>query len=568
MTACITCAAGYNLTSNGACSQPNTEPKCAVSNGSVCIQCKTPYNLNNGQCIDLNCQTLVTPILCGVCKSGYLLSTGGYCYDPNCNTVVNGLCTICNSNYILSNRQCIQNSTCLAYNNNNQCIICPNQYILVNGTCKDPNCNLTDSNNKCIACNKYYLRSLNGYCYDPNCNIVVNGSCSQCNANFVLISSGVCEIVIIGCFTVDLDTQQCIQCLQSYTLTANGNCTYNNPTPVTPNNTRCSNYSQTTNQCLQCLSVYALINGTCVDINCQSQVLVGNNYVCTVCKPTFNISSTGLCYDQNCFTTVNGSCTRCADSYVINQTGICQQITIGCLTFNSTTNRCIVCLPTYIMNSLGYCTLNNGVSPSIVDSATALNISTITNPDANCLQRDNNGLCTNCITRYYLISGICVAVPAQCQTYNMMTGKCITCIANYELYSQGNQTEYCVQMPNATDPNCLVTDLNSFCIRCKVGYYINNGVCYIANTMCKTFDLIGGQCLTCYDGYTLEQSNCVSLTNQATCLTYNFQNTCISCVNGYYVVNGVCTAVNSLCLTYDSVSGGCTSCSAGYSLAN
>lgn len=73
----------------------------------------------------------------------------------------------------------------------------------------------------------------------------------------------------------------------------------------------------------------------------------------------------------------------------------------------------------------------------------------------------------------------------------MQTGKCITCIIGYALYQQGVQVT-CIQKPNVTDPNCLATDLNSFCIRCKSGFYILNGVCYLADTMCKTFNLTGG----------------------------------------------------------------------------
>jgi hypothetical protein len=155
----------------------------------------------------------------------------------------------------------------------------------------------------------------------------------------------------------------------------------------------------------------------------------------------------------------------------------------------------------------------------------------------------------------------------------MQTGKCITCANGYALYQQDIQIA-CILKPNVTDPNCLASDLNSFCIRCKTGYYITNGICYLADTMCKTFNLTGGQCLTCYDGYVLQQTKCVALTQQANCKTFDFQNVCIECVDKFYLNKGVCLAVNttffnnSLCSNFNNMTGLCTKCISSYYLSS
>lgn len=82
--------------------------------------------------------------------------------------------------------------------------------------------------------------------------------------------------------------------------------------------------------------------------------------------------------------------------------------------------------------------------------------------------------------------------------------------------------------------------MDSFCIKCKDKFFIKGGICYPADDLCKTFNLYGGQCLTCYDGFTLEGSKCIELTKQSKCKTFDFQNVCIECENRYFVQNGVC----------------------------
>ncbi len=104
-----------------------------------------------------------------------------------------------------------------------------------------------------------------------------------------------------------------------------------------------------------------------------------------------------------------------------------------------------------------------------------------------------------------------------------------------------------------------------FCIKCRQQYFIKNGYCLQADTLCKTFDLYGGDCLTCYDGFTLEKAKCIPLTKQSRCKLYDFQNVCVDCEKGWFVAQGgVCKEVPSVCLTYQMAGGACVTCQVGY----
>ena len=78
-----------------------------------------------------------------------------------------------------------------------------------------------------------------------------------------------------------------------------------------------------------------------------------------------------------------------------------------------------------------------------------------------------------------------------------------------------------------------------------------------------------GQCLSCYPGYSLINSNCVVSSNQqpsdANCRTFDPSGNCLACYTSFILTNGRCRAVNPQCRFYDQ-NGGCTDCYAGYTL--
>lgn len=90
----------------------------------------------------------------------------------------------------------------------------------------------------------------------------------------------------------------------------------------------------------------------------------------------------------------------------------------------------------------------------------------------------------------------------------------------------------------------------------------------MVSTLCNTYDPNFGNCLSCYPGYTLSNSQCIIAQQPSAALNCrNFSNgVCVQCSNRFYNLNGVCTPVSDYCNTYDLSSGNCTSCYQGFVL--
>jgi hypothetical protein len=130
---------------------------------------------------------------------------------------------------------------------------------------------------------------------------------------------------------------------------------------------------------------------------------------------------------------------------------------------------------------------------------------------------------------------------------------------------------------NGADPNCKqYTDSSKkVCQVCIDSCYLNNGVCSQINVLCKTANKANGNCLSCYDGYTLGANGAcvvtpatVSLNNDAYCIKVNGP-VCTTCASGYFLnQTGICQQVNPLCKVSNQVTGTCLSCYDGYSLTS
>ena len=120
------------------------------------------------------------------------------------------------------------------------------------------------------------------------------------------------------------------------------------------------------------------------------------------------------------------------------------------------------------------------------------------------------------------------------------------------------------------DPYCQQYDANKRCIKCATRFFFNteSGLCSPVDSQCNTFN-DRGQCLSCYPGYSLINSNCVVSSNQqpsdANCRTFDPSGNCLACYTSFILTNGRCRAVNPQCRFYDQ-NGGCTDCYAGYTL--
>jgi hypothetical protein len=102
-------------------------------------------------------------------------------------------------------------------------------------------------------------------------------------------------------------------------------------------------------------------------------------------------------------------------------------------------------------------------------------------------------------------------------------------------------------------------------IQCKDRQYSASGQCVDVSPFCGKFDPIYGNCLTCISQYYLQrEGNCVQVVpgqvgpTQSSSDSQKDPNS--PCSNGYYERDGTCVQVSPLCFTYDSSTGGCTTC--------
>ena len=129
--------------------------------------------------------------------------------------------------------------------------------------------------------------------------------------------------------------------------------------------------------------------------------------------------------------------------------------------------------------------------------------------DPGCAKWDwPNQKCLQCSTRYYFNNqGICTQVSDYCNTYNSVTGACLTCYSGYTLngtvcvLSKGNDNTN--NNTNPSDPNCQNFDRQSNrCVRCSYRFYLgSDGLCAQVSDQCQTWNFNNGNCTSCYQGY-------------------------------------------------------------------
>jgi hypothetical protein len=116
-----------------------------------------------------------------------------------------------------------------------------------------------------------------------------------------------------------------------------------------------------------------------------------------------------------------------------------------------------------------------------------------------CKSYNPQGVCITCSTRYYLDSGnICQPVNPNCNTYDLVTGGCLSCYPGFGLIE-----DTCLPgiVSNSFDPNCNTFN-GSLCAKCSSGFFLNTaGKCQGVDPTCKSFDPTNGACLSCFAGY-------------------------------------------------------------------
>jgi hypothetical protein len=201
--------------------------------------------------------------------------------------------------------------------------------------------------------------------------------------------------------------------------------------------------------------------------------------------------------DPYCTVFVAPNCVTCKSGYYINGngvTGVCIPGNQQCASYtNNGTGHCATCKLSGYTVVAGNCVALKTINPWCA----------VFSP--------NSTLCKTCVLGYYIngngVTGICVAGNQLCASFtNDGTGRCATCKLATNVIVAGN----CVAL-SVVDPYCVnFTSGTTTCQSCIVGFFVNiagNGKCAAANQFCKTYNILGGSCTSCYYPYHLAGSN-------------------------------------------------------------
>lgn len=372
----------------------------------------------------------------------------------------------------------------------------------------------------------------------PNCQQVGPAGCIACTQGYTAVN-GNCRQLPPFCQSAD-SNGNCNGCQPGYTLVAGGSCV----SAVSVANCRVV----TANGCRECSSGYWLNGQTCQQVSNQCATFNSLNGFCTSCYQGYQLDqTTGQCSpaqnrDRNCQQFApDGNCIKCFSGYFLNPNRQCIMQNNLCATINPQTGECTSCYQGYQLNA-GNCTIRLS--------------------DPNCKSFNQDGSCRECSASFYFNGAKCLRVNPLCASINQQTGECTSCYQGYIL-NNGN----CTIGSSVAVANCR-TVLNGICQSCSAGFFrAPNNTCQQISPLCATADQNTGACLSCYNGYSLQNGGCSLSAAIANCRQIA-NNNCLACSTGYFLQNGGCTQINPLCATADQNSGACTSCYQGYALNN
>ncbi|KAL7716199.1 protein serine/threonine kinase [Entamoeba marina] len=353
------------------------------------------------------------------------------------------------------------------------------------------------------------------------------------------------EFVTETCFNTTLYCDfystdgNCLVCSNGYYLN-------NNACVLCSNN--CKSCNSTSGDCYSCDDGYVLSNNQCI---LESVCLTAVNGQCLVCDKTIPLNgSCSTSSDVNCLEFFsNGTCSICNNGYynngsicVLSQNSTCENNFV----YSSTEKQCIQCT-TFDINC-NTCTESQCI---------LCNDGYILTNDLKCISA---GSCSNvdgnkcyCNSQFASNGTTCYSVD-HCSSYSI--NKCAKCESGYILDIQFNS---CKQ--NSVE-NCKEY-VNGHCLRCEDSYYLtSNKQCDKCLDMCETCSQ-SDECLSCHDGYHLNNGKCISVVNNCKVIIDGF--TCGLCNDGYYKMSEGCTECPEGCsLCYSAEK--CYGCSSLYYL--
>jgi proprotein convertase subtilisin/kexin type 5 len=403
---------------------------------------------------------------------------------------------------------------------------------------------------------------------NPLCASWKGSQCLACASRSFTNANGICQAVSDNCNTWDKLDGYCLTCYAGYDL-VNGTCLFSssNTAPVT--DAGCKVWQN--GKCNQCSDFWTFnSNGACIPVNDQCKTYNTTDGECLSCYSGYDLVNGSCLYsesnsakptDAGCSTWdwANAKCTVCSTNWVFDSNGLCIPVSDQCRTSN-TQGLCDSCYRGYdIVN--GSCVFSSSNSAPLAD--------------AGChIWNWTTNACEVCSDRWVLANtGACAQVSDLCETYSS-NGFCSSCYAGYDL---ANGT--CVYSSSNTaapaDSGCSKW-VKGACQACSVGWVFNaNGKCITVSDQCKTYDAASGDCLSCYNGYDLVNGSCLySESNNAKptdggCAAWDWANAkCKSCsTNWVFDSNGLCITVSDQCRTANT-NGLCDSCYRGYDLVN
>lgn len=216
----------------------------------------------------------------------------------------------------------------------------------------------------------------------------------------------------------------------------------------------------------------------------------------------------------------NQRCKTCYTGFYYDLTReSCYPLNPLCRTVDSQ-NNCLTCYMGYLLRG-GSCLIDNAQNlPSFSKGSQSGQVGTSgqgssgQGEDKNCQKyKEGSALCEVCANRYYLSKGVCTQVDPTCKTWDTMRGHCTSC---YSGYTCGENEFSCrpaaTPAVNSSDPNSFkkycIKYRNGVCAGCSYRFYLSFGFCLPVSDLCNTFNPTFGYCLSCYDGYTLDNGIC------------------------------------------------------------
>lgn len=192
---------------------------------------------------------------------------------------------------------------------------------------------------------------------------------------------------------------------------------------------------------------------------------------------------------------------------------------------------------------------------------------------AKCRLNSGKYECTECKPGYFVDGdNNCQQCYDTCQTCTG-TGpnQCLTCKDGYYDQSSGTEREHACTNCAPLCKECHGPQITD-CDVCEDGYFYGNGQCNLCNSNCATCVTTGTNCLTCHDGFYVDEETktCKQCYEHCKACKGPNEDQCTDCFEGYVEMNGFCNecryATSYGCPKCKKTNDGvkCTQCPPGY----